>query len=53
MRNLKSKPKIYKPKQYPVEVTNVSLTFNQFKLLPMDDAIRDFFEIKLSAIQRA
>ena len=29
-----------------VELTNVSLTFNQFKLLPMDDRIRDFFEIK-------
>mmetsp|Transcript_63056 Transcript_63056/g.168998 ORF Transcript_63056/g.168998 Transcript_63056/m.168998 type:complete len:1536 (+) Transcript_63056:90-4697(+) len=29
-----------------VEVTNVSLTFNQFKLLPLDEAVRDFFEIK-------
>ncbi|CAD7964794.1 unnamed protein product [Amoebophrya sp. A120] len=28
-----------------IEVTNVSLTFNQFKLLPMDDKILDFFEI--------
>jgi len=28
-----------------IEVTNVSLTFNQFKLLPMDDKILDFFDI--------
>ncbi|CAE8601721.1 unnamed protein product, partial [Polarella glacialis] len=28
-----------------VEVTNVSLTFNQFKLLPLDDKVKDFFEI--------
>lgn len=28
-----------------VEVTNVSLTFNQFKLLPMDDKVKDFFEV--------
>jgi hypothetical protein len=28
-----------------IEVTNVSLTFNQFKLLPLDDKIKDFFEI--------
>lgn len=29
-----------------VEVTNVSLTFNQFKLLPLDDKVKDFFEIQ-------
>merc|ERR1719399_246938 len=29
-----------------IEVTNVSLTFNQFKLLPLEDKIKDFFEIK-------
>jgi len=29
-----------------VEVTNVSLTFNQFKLLPLDDKYKDFFEIQ-------
>mmetsp|Transcript_45133 Transcript_45133/g.107346 ORF Transcript_45133/g.107346 Transcript_45133/m.107346 type:complete len:1663 (+) Transcript_45133:129-5117(+) len=29
-----------------VEVTNVSLTFNQFKLLPLEDRIKDFFEIE-------
>ncbi|CAD7957811.1 unnamed protein product [Amoebophrya sp. A25] len=28
-----------------IEVTNVSLTFNQFKLLPMDDRYQDFFDI--------
>lgn len=28
-----------------IEVTNVSLTFNQFKLLPLDDSVKDFFEI--------
>jgi len=28
-----------------IEVTNVSLTFNQFKLLPLEDKINDFFEI--------
>lgn len=28
-----------------VEITNVSLTFNQFKLLPLDDKAKDFFEI--------
>lgn len=27
-------------------LTNVSLSFNSFKLLPMDDSIRDYFEIK-------
>lgn len=29
-----------------IEVTNVSLTFNQFKLLPLDDKVKDFFEIE-------
>lgn len=29
-----------------VEVTNVSLTFNQFKLLPLDDKVKEFFEIE-------
>mmetsp|Transcript_22689 Transcript_22689/g.41078 ORF Transcript_22689/g.41078 Transcript_22689/m.41078 type:complete len:1656 (+) Transcript_22689:42-5009(+) len=29
-----------------IEVTNVSLTFNQFKLLPLDDKVKDFFEIQ-------
>jgi hypothetical protein len=28
-----------------IEVTNVSLTFNQFKLLPLDDKYKDFFDI--------
>jgi len=28
-----------------IEITNVSLTFNQFKLLPLDESITDFFEI--------
>jgi|Transcript_116949 hypothetical protein len=28
-----------------VEVTNVSLTFNQFKLLPLDNKYKDFFDI--------
>ncbi|CAE7425066.1 Cfap74 [Symbiodinium natans] len=28
-----------------IEVTNVSLTFNQFKLLPLDDSVKDFFEV--------
>jgi len=28
-----------------IQVTNVSLTFNQFKLLPMEDSVKDFFEI--------
>eukprot|EP00927_Polykrikos_kofoidii_P077823 TRINITY_DN74730_c0_g1_i1.p1 TRINITY_DN74730_c0_g1~~TRINITY_DN74730_c0_g1_i1.p1 ORF type:complete len:1662 (-),score=352.24 TRINITY_DN74730_c0_g1_i1:23-5008(-) len=28
-----------------VEVTNVSLTFNQFKLLPLEDEVKEFFEI--------
>mmetsp|Transcript_81700 Transcript_81700/g.210345 ORF Transcript_81700/g.210345 Transcript_81700/m.210345 type:complete len:1701 (+) Transcript_81700:95-5197(+) len=31
-----------------IEVTNVSLTFNQFKLLPLDDSVRDFFEIEFA-----
>ena len=31
--------------KHTIEVTNVSLTFNQFKLLPLDDAVKDFFEI--------
>jgi len=26
-------------------ITNVSLSFNSFKLLPLDDSIKDFFEI--------
>eukprot|EP00929_Paragymnodinium_shiwhaense_P113634 TRINITY_DN81922_c0_g1_i1.p1 TRINITY_DN81922_c0_g1~~TRINITY_DN81922_c0_g1_i1.p1 ORF type:complete len:1650 (+),score=464.82 TRINITY_DN81922_c0_g1_i1:172-5121(+) len=29
-----------------VEVTNVSLTFNQFKLLPLDDRVKEFFEVE-------
>lgn len=29
-----------------IEVTNVSLTFNQFKLLPLDDKYKEFFEIE-------
>merc|ERR550514_1405535 len=29
-----------------IKLTNVSLTFNQFKLLPLDDMISDFFEIE-------
>jgi hypothetical protein len=29
-----------------IQLTNVSLTFNQFKLLPLDDMISDFFEIE-------
>jgi hypothetical protein len=29
-----------------VEVTNVSLTFNQFKLLPLADKYKDFFDIE-------
>ena len=29
-----------------IQLTNVSLTFNQFKLLPLDDLISDFFEIE-------
>jgi hypothetical protein len=29
-----------------IQVTNVSLTFNQFKLLPLDDNIKDLFEIE-------
>jgi len=28
-----------------IEVTNVSLTFNQFKLMPLDDRFKDFFDI--------
>mmetsp|Transcript_40551 Transcript_40551/g.71324 ORF Transcript_40551/g.71324 Transcript_40551/m.71324 type:complete len:1627 (-) Transcript_40551:67-4947(-) len=28
-----------------IEVTNISLTFNQFKLLPLDNKVKDFFEI--------
>jgi hypothetical protein len=28
-----------------VEVTNVSLTFNQFKMLPLADDVRDYFDI--------
>lgn len=27
-------------------MTNVSLTFNQFKVLPFDDNIKDFFELR-------
>lgn len=29
-----------------IEVTNVSLTFNQFKLLPLDSRYQEFFEIE-------
>eukprot|EP00928_Gymnodinium_smaydae_P071664 TRINITY_DN5519_c0_g1_i1.p1 TRINITY_DN5519_c0_g1~~TRINITY_DN5519_c0_g1_i1.p1 ORF type:complete len:1585 (+),score=286.70 TRINITY_DN5519_c0_g1_i1:58-4755(+) len=29
-----------------VEITNVSYTFNQFKLLPLDDRVQEFFEIE-------
>jgi len=28
-----------------VEVTNASLSFNDFRLLPLEDSVRDFFEI--------
>merc|ERR1719460_2926695 len=28
-----------------IEITNVSLTFNQFKLLPLNDRYKDFFDI--------
>jgi len=29
-----------------VEVTNVSLTFNQFKLLPLEDRVKEFFDVE-------
>ncbi|CAK0881752.1 unnamed protein product [Prorocentrum cordatum] len=29
-----------------IQVTNVSLTFNQFKLLPLEDSIKDFFDVE-------
>lgn len=33
-------------------VTNVSFSFNSFKLLPLDDSIKDFFEIKYTPTGR-
>lgn len=33
------------PMEKTVEITNISLGFNSFKLLPLDDEIIDFFEI--------
>jgi len=35
-----------------LELTNVSDTFNRFKILDMDDAVRDFFEIKYEPVGR-
>lgn len=29
-----------------IALTNVSLTFNQFKLLPLEDSVTDFFEVQ-------
>ena len=37
-----------KPMRLRVVLTNVSYTFNSFKLLPLDDEIKDFFEFKFT-----
>jgi hypothetical protein len=36
---------VFKRYRQVVEVTNVSFTFNQFKLLPLDDRVKEFFEV--------
>jgi hypothetical protein len=37
---------VFKKYRLVIEVTNVSFTFNQFKLLPLDDKVKEFFEVE-------